>query len=233
MIHFYGIQKLSLVDFDTEVSCTLFTRGCNFRCPFCHNFEFVTGSDEDVHQIDDEDILDYLKSKVNKLTGVVITGGEPTIQKDLVETVQIIKNLGYKIKLDTNGTNPEVMINLIEKHLIDYVAVDIKNSPEMYSINVGVDNLDLSPIKKTVDYLISHDFPYEFRTTLIDEWQSIQSITAIGKWLKGAKKLFLQHFEESEYVPDKTLHAVNKEKTLEYQRLLQNYIDDVEIRGFN
>ena len=231
-MQFFGIQKVSLVDFDTEVACTLFTRGCNFRCPFCHNYELVVYDKDNQEAIPEEEIREYLEKKKGLLTGVVISGGEPTVQPDLEETIRWIKNLGYKVKLDTNGSNPEVMMNLIKEKLIDYVAVDVKNSKEMYPINVGVPSLNLSQVEKTISYLINHDFPYEFRTTIIKEYHTNASIEAMGKWLKGAKIIFLQHFEQSKNVPDKELHAWPKENVLEFQHILEKYIDKVELRGY-
>ena len=227
-----GIQKLSLVDFDTEVSTTIFTGGCNFRCPFCHNFEFVVFDKDTLETIKDEDIYNYLLNRKKFLTAVVITGGEPTINKDLKDAIIKIKEMGYKIKLDTNGTNPDLVIDLLENNLIDYVAIDIKNSKEMYNETVGLTNLNIKPIEKIVDYLINHNYDYEFRTTLINNYHSIESITSMGKWLNGAKKLFLQKFVMSDNVPNKELKEVTKEDATKFMNILSKTIENVSLRGY-
>lgn len=229
---FCGIQKISLVDFDTELTCTLFAKGCNLRCPFCHNFELVLYDKEKETSIPFIEILSYLEEKKKFLTAVCITGGEPTLMPDLADKIKAIKSLGYKVKLDTNGIMPDVMIDLINRHLIDYVAVDIKNSKELYAKTTGVMSLDLSGITRTVEYLINHDFPYEFRTTIVDEFHSDYSIEMMGKWLNGAKVIFLQHFELSSNVPDQSLHAVPTKNALVFRRILEKYIQKVELRGF-
>lgn len=231
-MRFYGIQKLSLVDYDTEISCTLFTKGCNFRCPFCHNYELVEDNDNTPGAIDPEDLKEFLETHKKRLTGVVVTGGEPTIYKDLPDMIKMIKSYGYKVKLDTNGTNPNMLIDLIENKLIDYVAIDIKNSYSMYALTVGLKSLDLTNLEICIEYLNNHDFPYEFRTTLINEYHSTESIREMGEWIKGAKKLFLQKFELSENVPLKSLNSVPKEKALEYKKILEEYIDQVSLRGY-
>lgn len=229
---FYGIQKLSLVDYDTEVSCTLFARGCNMRCPFCHNFELVVYNEDFSVPIPDEDIKNYLILHNNRLSAVVITGGEPTLDPTLEEMCDYIKGLGYKIKLDTNGTNPEVVIRLIKKGLIDYIAVDIKNSKEEYSKTVGVENFNTDKIDGTIRYLIHHDFPYEFRTTLVNEFHTLESIEEMGKWINGASTLFLQHFKQSDFVPNKSLTEVPTKNALEMRRILEKYVKNVNLRGY-
>ena len=229
---FYGIQKLSLVDYDSEVSCALFTRGCNMRCPFCHNYELVVYNENFTKAIPDEDIKNYLLTHTNRLSAVVITGGEPTLDDSLEEMCDWIKGLGYKIKLDTNGTNPDMLIGLIEKGLIDYVAVDIKNSYDKYPLTVGAQLFDTDGIRKTVSYLIHHDFPYEFRTTLINEFHSLESIEEMGRAIEGAECLFLQHFVMSEFVPDKTLTPVERKNALEMRQILEKYVKNVNLRGY-
>ena len=229
---FYGIQKLSLVDFDTEVSCTLFARGCNMRCPFCHNFELVVFNEDFSEAIPDDDIKNYLILHNNRLSAVVITGGEPTLDPTLEEMCDYCKGLGYKVKLDTNGTNPQIIKRLIEKGLIDYIAVDIKNSKEEYSKTIGVKDFDTTPIEETVRYLTHHDFPYEFRTTLVNELHTNESIESMGKWLEGANVLYLQHFVSSEFVPDKSLTEVPTKNALEMRRILEKYVRNVNLRGY-
>ncbi len=231
-MRFYGIQKLSLVDFDEEVSCTLFTRGCNMRCPFCHNFELVIYNDNFSNPLNDADVKNYLITHNNRLSAVVITGGEPTLDPSLKEFCDYLKGLGYKVKLDTNGTNPDIVIELLEEGLIDYVAVDIKNSLNMYSKTVGVEYFDTKGIERLVKYLISHDFPYEFRTTLVSEFHTNESIEEMGKFIEGAKVLYLQHFVMSEFVPNKSLTEVPTKNALEMRRILEKYVKEVKLRGY-
>ena len=229
---FYGIQKLSLVDYDDEVSCTLFMRGCNMRCPFCHNFELVVFNDAFSEALNEDELKEFLKSHVGKLSAVVITGGEPTLDPELKDMCIYLKGLGYKVKLDSNGTNPDVVIDLINNKLIDYVAIDIKNSIEGYNETIGKPYFDMDGIKRTVSYLISHNFPYEFRTTLIQEFHNKERIEAMGEWIKGAKKLFLQKFVVSEFVPEKTLNSVPTKNALEFRRILEKYVNQVSLRGY-
>lgn len=232
MMKFYGIQKVSLVDYDTEISTTLFAKGCNLRCPFCHNYELVLYGKSEDSAIDEAYIKDFLSSHKDKISAVCISGGEPTLDPLLKDTIKEIKAMGYKVKLDTNGFMPDVLIDLIEENLIDYVAVDIKNSMECYASTAGLDYVDLSKINRTVTYLKNHNFPYEFRTTLIEEFHTEESIESMGKWLEGARIIFLQHFEMSDNVPNKTLHAVPTKNALAFRRILEKYINKVELRGF-
>lgn len=229
---FTGIQKITLVDYDKEISTTLFTGGCNFRCPFCHNFEFVLMND-DVEIFDTEEIFKYLDSRKHLLTAVVITGGEPTLYKDLKDVIKRIKAMGYKVKLDTNGTNPLIVEELFKESLIDYCAVDIKNSKELYPMTIGIDNYDISNIIKTVEFLLHNGYDYEFRTTIIKNYHTKESIREIGKWVQGAKRFFLQKFEMSENVPLKSLETEELKNVLEYKHILEEYIEDVSIRGYD
>lgn len=229
---FTGIQKITLVDYDKEISTTLFTGGCNFRCPFCHNFEFVLMNDV-VEIFDTEEIFKYLDSRKHLLTAVVITGGEPTLYKDLKDVIKRIKAMGYKVKLDTNGTNPLIVEELFKESLIDYCAVDIKNSKELYPMTIGIDNYDISNIIKTVEFLLHNGYDYEFRTTIIKNYHTRESIREIGKWVQGAKRFFLQKFEMSENVPLKSLETEELKNVLEYKHILEEYIEDVSIRGYD
>ena len=228
-----GFEKISLVNFDNEVSATIFLNGCNFRCPFCHNFEFVVPTGEDFKTYTQEEVLDYLNKRKGMLSAVVITGGEPTCNKDLKDFIIKIKALGYKIKLDSNGSHPDMVIEFFKEGLIDYVAIDIKNSKEDYSKTIGLKNYDTVNIEKMVSFLLNNNYDYEFRTTMMDGFHTVESITKMGEWIKGAKRLFLQMFEDSEYVPDKSLRPVEKEKALEYKNILEKYVDKVSLRGYD
>ena len=182
---FAGIDKLSLVDFDDKVSCVLFSYGCNFRCPFCHNSPLVNIPNDTF--IPFSDILDYLKRRIGEIDAVVITGGEPTLMNDLEDKIIQIRKMGFLIKLDSNGSHPEVIKKLISKGLIDYIAMDIKNSFDKYELTVGC-KADLKNIQESISIIMNSGIDYEFRTTLINEFHDKQSIIKIAQLLKGAKK---------------------------------------------
>ena len=172
MDKFYGIEKLSLVDYEGKLACTLFTGGCNFRCPFCHNSSLVKNA-FDIKPIDDNEYLSYLEKRKNTIDAVVITGGEPTLMPSLLDKIKTFKNMGYLVKLDTNGTNPEIVKKLIKEKLIDYIAMDIKNSIELYPLTTGVNNQEsINNVLETINILKQNQVEYEFRTTLIDEFHS-------------------------------------------------------------
>lgn len=228
--NFVGIEKISLVDFDDKVSCTLFTFGCNFRCPFCHNSSLVVG--EDNSGLDFDEILNYLKSRKGIIDAVVITGGEPTIMPALKEKIRAIKKLGFLVKLDTNGTNPIVLKKLIEEGLIDYVAMDIKNSPQKYNNTCGLNNIDLGNINNSIEYLLENHVDYEFRTTLVKEFHELKDVEEIGKWIKGAKRYRLQRFIDNDHCIKPNLREIEIKKAQEYRTILQKYIDDVELRSY-
>src|SRR5574344_1432040 len=179
-MEFVGIEPLSLVDYDDKLSCTLFTSGCNFKCPFCHNSELVLNPHKQ-KEIPFEEILAYLQSRKGMLDAVVITGGEPTLMKDLKEKIIVIKNMGFEVKLDTNGTSPEVVKDLIDNKLVDYVAMDIKNSFAHYGKSIGLDRFPIEKIKETIDLLKLGLVGYEFRTTLVKEDHTKEDIEEIGK----------------------------------------------------
>ncbi len=227
---FYGIDKLSLVDYDEKLSCTLFTAGCNFRCPFCHNSSLVISTPE--NYISEEDVLKYLSTRTGILDAVAITGGEPTLNNDLIDFISKVKKLGFLVKLDTNGHNPEMIKYLIENNLIDYIAMDIKNSKEKYALTTGLDSLDISNIKKTVELLLKNHIDYEFRTTIIKEFHESDDFIKIGEWLKGAKKYRIQKFIPNENCIKQGLHEVSKENALAVKDIIQKYIDDVELRNY-
>ena len=226
-----GFQKLTVLDYPGKVACIVFTPGCNFRCPFCHNAALVTHIDKDAF-IDVGEVLSYLKKRQGILDGVVITGGEPLLQDGIEEFIGKIKDLGYAIKLDTNGSFPEKLISLVEKGLVDYVAMDIKNSKAKYMATIGIDSIDLASIEKSVDFLLQNKVPYEFRTTLVDEFHKKQDIVEISNLIKGANVLYLQHFINSDNCIRKDLHEVPKEKALEYKSFLETFINNVYLRGY-
>ena len=190
-----GLQKTTLLDFPGKVACTVFTAGCNFRCPFCHNASLVI-SPNTSEVLSEEEIFAFLKKRRGILDGVCITGGEPLLQRDIEVFIQKIRDLGLAVKLDTNGAYPERLKSIIDRALVDYVAMDIKNSKEKYALTAGAD-VDIEKISESVEILMSSDVDYEFRTTVVRELHSPEDINAIGKWIRGAKKYFLQSFTDS------------------------------------
>ena len=226
---FVGIDKFSLLDYDENVSVVIFAPTCNYRCPFCHNGDSVLGSN---FSIPFEDILSFLKSRVGLIDAVVVSGGEPTLMDDLEEKIEKIKELGFKIKLDTNGTNPNVLSKLLGKNLINYIAMDIKNSENRYAETVGVTNPLMDKIKQSISLIMNSGIDYEFRTTLVAEYHTKESIEEMGRLIKGAKKLFLQKFVDREGVIKKGLHPVEEVWASSYKDILSNYVSKVELRGY-
>ena len=192
----HGFQKMTLLDYPSKVACTLFTAACNLRCPFCHNAGLVTDI-ENSARIDEEEILSYLKKRQGILDGVCITGGEPTLQHDLADFIRRVKALGYAVKLDTNGTNPAVLQSLLDEGLVDYVAMDIKNSKEKYAATAGLAQLDIAPIQKSIDLLLEGRMDFEFRTTVVAEYHTPADIAEIAAWIAPAPLYFLQPFVDS------------------------------------
>lgn len=225
-----GFQKLTILDYPGKVACIVFTPGCNFRCPFCHNAALVTHIDKDTY-IDEEEVLSYLKKRQGILDGVVITGGEPLLQDGIEEFIGKIKDLGYAIKLDTNGSFPEKLISLVEKGLVDYVAMDIKNSKAKYMVSIGVNNIDMASIEKSVDFLLQNKVDYEFRTTIVDGFHTIDDIQDIVVWIKGAHKYFLQNFVDSGDLIEAGLSPVSVDMLKEMKKKATEFVPCVEIRG--
>ena len=226
---FVGIDKFSLLDFEDKISCVLFCKPCNFSCPFCHNGTTVLEAET---VIPFDDILEYLESRKGLIDAVVVSGGEPTLMPDLKEKIIALRKLGFLIKLDTNGTNPETIKDLYESGLIDYVAMDIKNSFKKYPLTVGVKNAYLDKVSQSIQYLMNSGIDYEFRTTLIDEFHDTQDIREMAETLKGAKRLFLQKFVDRESCIQRGLHEVSKEKAESFVDILKQFIDKVSLRGY-
>lgn len=229
-MEFVSINKLSLLDYPEKVSCILFTHSCNFCCPYCHNWKTLIESD--LPFIPFEDILSFLKKRVGILDGVVISGGEPTLMKDLPEKIKKIKELGFLVKLDTNGSNPEMLKQLIDEKLIDYVAMDIKHDIDKYQDIIHNSSIDLGKVIQSIEILKENKVDYEFRTTLIKEHHDTDSIYKIGKLLEGAKKYYLQKFIVSDGVQDKSLNEVDENTANRYVDILSQNIEFVDIRGY-
>lgn len=227
-----GLQKVTLLDFPGRVACTVFLAGCNFRCPFCHNASLVTHVDPSGN-IPMEEVISFLQKRRGILDGVCITGGEPLLTPGLDVFVRKIKDLGYEIKLDTNGSNVERLKSLTGSGLIDYVAMDIKNAPEKYGMTIGIDGYDLWNVSKSVDYLLSGTVPYEFRTTVVREFHKREDFERIGQWLAGAQRYYLQGFVDSGDLIQPGLRAYTKEIMEQALEIVRKYITAAEIRGMD
>ena len=229
-----GLQKMTLLDFPGKVACTVFLAGCNYRCPFCHNAELFDGKVEEYMTA--EKFLAFLKTRVGLLEGVCVSGGEPTGDPNLEQFLTDIKALGFAIKLDTNGSRPAVLKNLLEKNLVDYVAMDAKNSPKMYAQTVGCD-CDVAAVEESLRLLIDGNTPYELRTTLVQQLHDDASIEDMGRWLaslvpgKKPEKLFLQSFVDRDTVAYSGLCAPEENAVLRYKDILTSYITTVTIRN--
>ena len=225
-----GLQKLTLLDYPEHVACTVFTAGCNFRCPFCHNASLVVDIPEE-SEITEDDFFDFLKKRVGVLDGVCVSGGEPLLQPDIESFLRKIKELGYAVKLDTNGSFPEKLKQLVEKGLVDYVAMDIKNSFEDYGKTSGVDNMDISNIKRSIEILKSSNVCHEFRTTVVRELHDFNKIKSIISYIGVDAKYYLQNYRDCETVLVKGFHGFEKEELLKIKDKLNNDYPNVSIRG--
>ncbi|MCI7334016.1 MAG: anaerobic ribonucleoside-triphosphate reductase activating protein [Oscillospiraceae bacterium] len=225
-----GIQKLTLLDFPGKLACTVFTSGCNFRCPFCHNASLVLPGMSD--HIDEQEVFSFLKKREGILEGVCITGGEPCLQPDLETFIRKVRDIGFAVKLDTNGSFPEKLSSLLEKGLLDYVAMDIKTSKERYPEVCGVQNERLfENVQKSVEILKSSSVPHEFRTTTARELQTKEDFEKIGRWLSGEKRYFIQQYEASGELVGDEMTPYEKEELTEFAKVMKNFVENVEIRG--
>lgn len=225
-----GLEKFSMVDFGEKICATVFTPSCNFACPFCHNGDLALN--KNIALISEEEVFEYLSQRKKLLDAVVISGGEPTLQADLPSFLTKIKKLGYVIKLDTNGSNPYVLKKLVCDGLVDFVAMDVKNSLTAYPVTVGKPDVDLNAVKESVDFLLSDAVDYEFRTTLVAEFHDEKNITETADWLKGAKIIFLQQFVEKDTCIRAGLHPVPVETAMRYAQILKRTIKTVKLRGY-
>ena len=226
---FAGLQKLTLLDFPGKVACTVFTGGCNFRCPFCHNASLVLRAG-DVDEISEDDFFSYISKRKGILDGVCITGGEPLMSKGIEDFIKKVKDLGLAVKLDTNGTFPEKLEALLDAKLIDYVAMDIKNSKEKYAITAGVDKFP-EAIEKSIDLIMKKAPDYEFRTTVVRELHSTQDIVDIAKWLNGTKHYFLQKYIDSGDILKDGFSAYSEPEMLEILENTRKILPCTTLRG--
>ena len=224
-----GLQKLTLLDFPGRTACTVFLGGCNFRCPFCHNYDLVAEPSAPLMQ--EEELLAFLQKRKGLLDGVAITGGEPLMRRELPALLRKIKALGYPVKLDTNGSFPARLKALVEEGLVDYVAMDVKNSPARYGETVGFLKLGLGPVQESVEFLKSGAVDYEFRTTVVQELHGPAELRALAEWLKGAKRYYLQQFKQSVQVPDEGLTPPSFQTMQDYLKIVQELVPAAEVRG--
>ena len=225
-----GLQKLTLLDFPGRLACTVFLGGCNFKCPYCYNTSLIDASRAKT-LINEEDFLSFLDSRKGKLQGVAITGGEPLLNPDIRNFILKIRERGFLVKLDTNGSFPERLEALIDEGLVDYVAMDIKNVYGKYSITVGA-NVNLEKIKQSIDILLSNKVDYEFRTTVIKEFHDIEDFNVIGKMIKGAKNYFIQNFQDKDSVFGH-FNPLTYEELEQCLEVVKQYIPNAKLRGID
>lgn len=221
-----GFQKTTLLDYPNLVACIIFTQGCNFKCGFCHNSDLLPNS---TGVIEETEIFEYLNMRKKILDGVVISGGEPTIQKDLKEFIKKIKTFNLKVKLDTNGTNPKLIKELIEEKLVDYIAMDIKNNFDNYDKVIGT-KTNIENIKKSIDIIKNSNIDHEFRTTIMKNYHNLENIKNICE-LIGNSKYYLQNFKDSENVLDKSLKSFTDQELKDLEKNLISIFPNVKVRG--
>lgn len=226
---------MTLLDFPEKVACTVFLGGCNFRCPFCHNGGLLDGDAPEVMQ--EEDLLNFLKGRQGLLDGVCVTGGEPTLSPELPQLLAEIKALGFAVKLDTNGSRPEVLKAVVNAGLVDYVAMDVKNCPERYAATVGMAKVSMEAIEQSLRFLMEGKVDYELRTTVVQQLHDEGAVLDMGRWLYGLNqnakipKIFIQPFVNRSSVLDQNLHAPENGKISRFVELLCTFATEVSIRG--
>lgn len=228
-----GLQKLAMVDFPGKLAATVFTGGCNLRCPFCHNALLVNRMEENPENHTVEEVLDFLKKRRGFLDGVVLSGGEPLLQPGAAEFLARVRSLGFAVKLDTNGCYPEALAEILKQGLVDYVAMDIKNCREKYAETVGIPGFDIAPIEESIQLLRNIGVDFEFRTTVVKEFHTAQEIRSIGEWLAGAPRYFLQQFVDSGDLVGSGCTAVDPLQLKEFAEIARPFFGNVELRGID
>lgn len=231
-MYILGYQKTTLLDYPGHVAATIFTGGCNFRCPFCHNSDLVTCSGN-FKSVSEEEIFSFLKKRKNVLSGVCITGGEPTLQKDLFDFIRQVRDFGYKIKLDTNGYRPKVLENLLQENLVDYIAMDIKAGGSNYSKVCGIISVDMESIKESVSIIEKSGIDYEFRTTVVKELHTEQDFYEIRDMLSSKSPYYIQSFQDSGNILTPGLSSCDKKTLLKYLSIIQNRLQNGKLRGID
>lgn len=234
----YGLNKTTLLDYPGRVAATIFLGGCNFRCPFCHNKDLVLLTDT-TDAISTHELLAFLEKRRHVLTGVCITGGEPTLHSDLADLLKNIKDLGYCVKLDTNGSNPRMLDELLSENLLDYIAMDIKNDKAHYAMTIGCNekngssltSFSMSDIETSVSVIQTCGLPYEFRTTVVKQFHNAETFENIANWLDGSLAYYLQNYEETPNVLCPGFTSYSKEELHSFARTMQKTVQTVEIRG--
>lgn len=224
-----GLQKTTLLDFPDRVACTVFTGGCNFRCPFCHNASLVL-SPNIVEEISEDTFFGFLSKRKGILDGVCITGGEPLLQKGIIPFMERIRYEGFSVKLDTNGSFPDKLKDIVSRNLVDYIAMDIKNSEEKYAMTAGIDD-DCKHVFESIDFIMSCGVDYEFRTTVVKELHTAQDIESIAKRIKGAKRYFLQNFKDSGDLISPEFSAHSEEEMRKMHDIASRYVELCKLRG--
>ena len=225
-----GLQKLSMVDYPGKLAATVFTGGCNLRCPFCHNALLVTRLNESP-RLDTDEVLAFLRSRRSLLDAVVLSGGEPLLQPGASDFLATVKDMGYLVKLDTNGCYPDALAEILSKRFVDYVAMDIKNSREKYSLTVGVPNFDLAPIDESIRLIRESGIDYEFRTTAVRQFHTAADFTAIGRWLHGSKNYYIQNFNDSGNLIGSGMSGFSEEELRSFADSLTGDFEFIGIRG--
>ena len=223
-----GLQKLTLLDFPGRVACTVFLGGCDFRCPFCHNSSLIPGGEA---VMDDEELLKFLKKRQGLLDGVAFTGGEPLLRRDLAPLLREIRALGFAVKMDTNGNHPDVLKELVGEGLIDYVAMDIKNSPEKYAATIGLESFDTSAVAESLAFLKTDVVDYELRTTAVAEYHTDEDFRAMAKWIEGAKRYFIQCYTQRDSVLFGGLTAPSAEDLHRWCEIVRPFVGEAAVRG--
>ncbi|TSD02196.1 MAG: Uncharacterized protein Athens071425_116 [Parcubacteria group bacterium Athens0714_25] len=229
-----GFQKFTMVDYPGKLAATVFTVGCSFRCPFCHNPELVSNIQYPISDAAEDDFFEFLKIRKGKLEAVCITGGEPTIQPDIIPFIEKIKAMGFLVKLDSNGTRPDVLRKIIDKKIVDYIAMDIKNAPEKYSETTGV-VADIERVKLSVDLIMNSGIDYEFRTTVVPGLHEEKDFDKIAVWIDGAKKYYLQEYRDFKIL-DPKLKKKTQGKTLDLEKIknkIQKHFGKMEVRRYH
>ena len=225
----HGIQKMTLLDFPGKVACTVFLGGCDFRCPFCHNTELFDYEAKPV--MSEEEFFAFLKKRKGLLDGVAITGGEPMLRADLPEFMKKIKELGYPVKCDTNGNHPEMLKKVVNEGLVDYIAMDIKNSPERYPETAGLPAFAIAKVEESKNFLLEGHVDYEFRTTVVKQLHDRESFEKIGEWINGAERYFLQPFKDRDTVAFAGLSAPDDEELKMFKNIVKPYVKSISVRG--
>ena len=228
-VKIYGLQKMTLLDYPGRIACTVFLGGCDMRCPFCHNSELADGTAEPVMTA--EELISFLKKRQGMLEGAAVTGGEPLLREETLDLLREIRALGYDVKLDTNGTHPDRLRRAAEEGLIQYCAMDVKNSPEKYAETAGLKRFDMGPVRESVSFLKQGSVGYEFRTTVVAELHDDDAIRAIAEWIDGAERYALQRFTDRESVPFAGFHAPDAERMKAWAEIAALHVKEVILRG--